>query len=223
MSSCAVRPTSTVHLSGSAGSMKVQYFVISAISFASPAGAYLPTEQVHPIFFRPSSTATSFSERARGKIRSRATSEILLFPVRSEAGGMIHTGCLAAGSCWPGLVGVVARSNMAPYFSSRARFFGFVVGVFFLPSLQYIHAAPRVPIGAAEEVWLLGAVTGLVGGFAGGGGFDTGGFFGGVFGVWGFLEVQQVWSASFRLRSAFPAYLKSLKCRCIGLSLCSVQ
>jgi hypothetical protein len=71
---------------------------------------------------------------------------------------------------------------MAPYLSSQARFFGFVIGVFFLPLLQYIHAAPRVPIGASEEVLLLGAVTGLVGGFAGGDRFDTGGFFRDVFG-----------------------------------------
>jgi hypothetical protein len=100
----------------------------------------------------------------------------------------MQTGCWVAVRCRPGLVGVVARSNMVSYLSSRARFFGFVVGIFLLPSLQYIHAAPRVPIGTAEGVLLLGSVTGLAGGFAGDDEFDIGGFFGGVFGIVGFSK-----------------------------------
>jgi hypothetical protein len=100
----------------------------------------------------------------------------------------MQTGCWVAGRCRPGLVGVVARSNMVSYLSSRARYFGFVVGIFLLPSLQYVHATPRVPVGTAEEVLLLGAVTELAGDFAGDNGFDTVGFLGGVFGVLGFLE-----------------------------------
>jgi hypothetical protein len=99
----------------------------------------------------------------------------------------MQTGCWVAGRCQPGLVGVVARSNMISYLSSRARFLGFVIGIFLLLSLQYVHAAPRVPIGTAEEVLLLGAVTELAGDFAGDNGFDTVGSFGGVFGVVGFF------------------------------------